>query len=91
MRGVEFPPMRIVAGRVVDGRIEVEEALPEGADVTVHIQDLPLFELSSEEKAELDERFEAAERGEVVEGDEVIRRLRDGSYAAPPARRLRTR
>ncbi|HSY51931.1 MAG TPA: hypothetical protein VLC46_24225, partial [Thermoanaerobaculia bacterium] len=35
-------------------------------------------ELTAEELAELDERADAVERGEFVDGDEVIRRLRSG-------------
>jgi hypothetical protein len=38
-------------------------------------------ELTAEELAELDERADAVERGEFVDGDEVLRRLRSGYYA----------
>ncbi|HXH41417.1 MAG TPA: hypothetical protein VNN08_22510 [Thermoanaerobaculia bacterium] len=37
-------------------------------------------ELTPEELAELDDRADAVERGEFVDGDEVIRRLRSGYY-----------
>jgi predicted transcriptional regulator len=40
-----------------------------------------VVELTPEEIAELDERVAAVERGEFVDGDEVIRRLRTGYYA----------
>jgi Arc/MetJ-type ribon-helix-helix transcriptional regulator len=36
--------------------------------------------LSPEEIAELDDRADAVERGEYVDGDEVIRRLRSGYH-----------
>ena len=36
------------------------------------------IELTPEEIAELDDRADAVERGEYVDGDEVIRRLRTG-------------
>jgi predicted transcriptional regulator len=35
-------------------------------------------ELTPEELAELDDRIAAVERGEFVDGDEVLRRLRSG-------------
>lgn len=38
-------------------------------------------ELTAEEIAELDERADAVARGEFIDGDEVIRRLRSGYYA----------
>lgn len=37
-----------------------------------------VVELTDEEIAELDDRADAVERGEYVDGDEVIRRLRTG-------------
>ena len=40
-----------------------------------------VVELTPEEIAELDDRADAVERGEYVDGDEVIRRLRTGYYA----------
>jgi predicted transcriptional regulator len=40
-----------------------------------------VVDLTPEEIAELDERIAAVERGEFIDGDEVIRRLRSGFYA----------
>jgi hypothetical protein len=40
-----------------------------------------VVELTPEEIAELDDRADAVERGEYVDGDEVLRRLRSGYYA----------
>jgi CheY-like chemotaxis protein len=37
-----------------------------------------VVELSREEVAELDDRADAVERGEYIDGDEVLRRLRSG-------------
>jgi predicted transcriptional regulator len=37
--------------------------------------------------AELEAGIEEIERGEWVDGDEVLRRLRNGEYDAPPDRR----
>jgi predicted transcriptional regulator len=39
-----------------------------------------VVELTQEELDELDDRADAVERGEYVDGDEVIRRLRSGYY-----------
>jgi hypothetical protein len=41
-----------------------------------------VVELTPEEIAELDDRADAVERGEFVDGNEVLRRLRSGYYAA---------
>ncbi len=41
-----------------------------------------VVELSPEEIAELDDRADAVERGEYIDGDEVIRRLRSGCYSS---------
>jgi len=38
-------------------------------------------------EAELEAGIEELERGEWVDGDEVLRRLRNGEYDAPPDRR----
>jgi hypothetical protein len=70
--------MRIVTGKVIDGRVVVEgAALDEGATVTVVARDNDeSFMLSPEHEAELLEAIGEAERGEVVEGDELLKRLR---------------
>ena len=45
-----------------------------------------VVELTPEEIAELDDRTDAVERGEYIDGDEVLRRLRSGydSYELTP-------
>lgn len=62
------------------GKVEVEgEPLDEGQVVTVLALDADApFELGAVEEAALLAAIEEAERGEVVGGDEVIRRLRHG-------------
>jgi hypothetical protein len=40
-----------------------------------------VVELTPQEIADLDERADAVERGEFIDGDEVLRRLRSGYYA----------
>jgi hypothetical protein len=73
--------MRIATGKVVDGRVVVEgAALDEGATVTVIArEDDESFVLSPDEEAELLEAIGEAERGEVIGGDELLKRLRRGS------------
>jgi hypothetical protein len=81
--------MSVVTGKVVDGRIVVEDVeLPEGAIVDVYYgddNDEP-YELTDAEEAELEESIAEIERGEYVDGDEVIRRLRAGEYDASSRR-----
>jgi hypothetical protein len=59
--------MSAVRGRVRDGKVELDTALPEGADVVV----LPdaageTFDFAEPEVLELARRVEAAKRGEGV-------------------------
>jgi hypothetical protein len=70
--------MTIVPGKVVNGRIEVEDLeLPEGAEVTVYYAARgEELSLSEEQKSELDDSIAQIERGEFVDGDEAIRELR---------------
>lgn len=71
--------MTIVPGIVVDGRVEVEDFdLPEGASVSVVIparQDQE-YVPTAEEAAEIEAGLDELERGEFVDGDEIIRELR---------------
>jgi predicted transcriptional regulator len=69
--------MTIVAGKVVNGRIEVADVeLTEGADVAVYIHDADAYELTEQEEAELEESIAQIARGEYVDGDTVIEELR---------------
>ena len=71
--------MRVTTGKVVGGRVVVEgEPLAEGATVTVMApEDEQGFELGPKEEAELLAAMEQIRRGEVVDGDELIRELRE--------------
>ncbi|HVR41570.1 MAG TPA: hypothetical protein VMU84_20915 [Thermoanaerobaculia bacterium] len=73
----------LIHGKVHNGRVEVEELegyeLPEGAEVTLFIrddEDENGVDLPPDELAELNDRVEAAERGEVVDGEAYLRELR---------------
>lgn len=69
----------IVAGKVVNGKVEVEDfELPEGADVTVLLREEDdEFELTPEQEAEMEESIAELDRGEGIPAEEVLRQLRD--------------
>ena len=68
--------MRITKGKVVGGRIVVEgESLTEGAVVTVLVSDERAFTLSHEEEAALLEAIAEADRGELIDAEDVLKRL----------------
>jgi hypothetical protein len=67
--------MRITKGTVVEGRIVVEgEALSEGSSVTVLVEEGG-FTLSAEEEAALLGAIEEADRGELLDAEDVLKRL----------------
>ncbi len=68
--------MRITTGRVVDGRVVVEgEALSEGASVTLLVPDEATFVLSEEDEATLLDAISEADRGELLDADDVLKDL----------------
>jgi len=68
--------MRITKGKVVDGRIIVEgESLDEGSVVTVLVSDENTFTLNEEEETALLESIAQADRGELVDVEDVLKRL----------------
>ena len=71
--------MTIVPGRVVNGRIEVEDLqLPEGTAVEVYIpRDGKAYDLTSEEEAEIEAACEEADRGGGVPAEDFLRELRE--------------
>ncbi len=71
--------MRVATGTVVGGHVVVEgEPLAEGAKVTVVLQeDGETFEASPEEEAILLRSIAEADRGELVDFDEVLSLLGD--------------
>lgn len=65
--------MRITQGKVIEGRIVIEgQPLPEGALVT---PDDRTFTLSEEDEAALLLAVAEADRGELLDADEVFDRL----------------
>jgi hypothetical protein len=70
--------MLITSGRVNDGRIELtDDTLPEGITVTIlAAEDGETFTVSAEEEARLLAAIAEAERGEVLDGIDVIEQIR---------------
>lgn len=70
--------MRLLAGKVIDGKVVVEgETLEEGATVTVLAREgEETFHLDEEQERELLEAIEEADRGELVDAAEFFRDLR---------------
>ncbi len=69
--------MRVATGRVVSGRVIVEgEPLAEGATVTVLVADGDeTFELNSDAEAALLAAICEAERGDALDGADLLRDL----------------
>ena len=69
--------MRVATGKVISGKVVVEgEPLEEGAVVTVLApEDNETFELNPEAEAALLAAIDEGGRGEIVSGDEVLRKL----------------
>ncbi|HEX6095709.1 MAG TPA: hypothetical protein VF432_05230 [Thermoanaerobaculia bacterium] len=70
--------MTIVTGKVVNGRIEVEDVeLPEGLEVSVYYpSEEAEVQLSAEELAELNASIAEADRGELIPAEDVLREIR---------------
>lgn len=69
--------MKIVTGKVVDGKVEVTGvALEEGASITVMVPESEDFSLTPKQEAELLSAHEEIERGEFVDGGDLLEQLR---------------
>jgi len=68
--------MRITKGKVINGHIEIEnETLDEGSSVTVLVADESTFTLTEQEEAALLESIDEANRGNLIDAKDVLRRL----------------
>ncbi|HEX8409048.1 MAG TPA: hypothetical protein VF883_09300 [Thermoanaerobaculia bacterium] len=68
--------MQVASGKVVQGRIVFEGELPEGADVTLIVDDHETgFEVTPELKAVLLEAIAECDRGDKISADELLREL----------------
>ena len=70
--------MRVITGKVVSGKVVVEGApLEDGATVTVLVREgKESFELTPAEEARVLEAVRDADRGDLLEEEEILRRLR---------------
>jgi len=68
--------MEVTVGRVVDGKVVVDGTpLEEGATVAVVFKGDETFTASPAEESELIEAIAEADRGEVVDGWELLRQV----------------
>ena len=68
--------MRIARGKVVGGQVIVEgESLSEGATVTILVPDERTFTLTNEDEAALLESIVEADRGELLDAEDVLKKL----------------
>jgi hypothetical protein len=68
--------MRITKGKVVGGQIIVEgDPLDEGSNVTILVSDEGAFTLNSEDETALLQAIAEADRGDLVDGDDVINKI----------------
>jgi hypothetical protein len=70
--------MKVMKGTVVSGKVVVDGLLPEGAQVTLLVTEGEHFTLTSEDESALLEAIKEADRGEVVDADQVLRKLGSG-------------
>lgn len=68
--------MRVITGRVVDGKIDVEAELEEGTAVAVIASDAAGFLLTQEEEEELSVALNAIRSGRYTDGQALLRELK---------------
>ncbi len=68
--------MTVIHGKVVNGRIEVEAELPEGAEVEVLIPAPGEVPLTAEEETEIDAALAEADEGGSIPLSEFVRQVR---------------
>ena len=68
--------MQVITGKVVDGKIELDVALEEGSTVAVLAAEEGAFHLESAEEEELASALAAVNRGEFVDGHELLAQLK---------------
>lgn len=68
--------MKVITGRVVNGKIELETQLEEGTPVAVLAPDEAGFRLTPEEEDELASALASIHRGEYVDGHALLAELK---------------
>ena len=75
------PSVKMIAmtnGKVVDGRVELDEPIADGTRVeVVPIEDEEFFDLDEQLEAELLESMAEGDRGETVAAEDVLKRLEE--------------
>ncbi len=68
--------MRISKGKVVGGQVIVDgDPLDEGSTVTVLVSDEHTFTLNAEDEAALLQAIAEADRDDLLDGDDVIKKI----------------
>ena len=68
--------MRVISGRVVNGKIEIETDLQEGTPVAILAAGDSGFQLSDDEEEELITALNDIRRGNFEDGRELLRELK---------------
>jgi hypothetical protein len=75
---VELRAMLITTGQIQNGAIEVDNSLPEGANVTILVhEDDETFEVSAEDEAKLLAAIAEAERGDGLSASQLLHELQN--------------
>ena len=68
--------MRITKGKVVGGQVVVEgDPLDKGSTATVLVSDEKTFTLNPEDETALLQAIAEADRGDLIDGDDVINKI----------------
>ncbi|HUP47724.1 MAG TPA: hypothetical protein VNA04_02935 [Thermoanaerobaculia bacterium] len=68
--------MKVITGRVVDGKIQLSSPLEDGTTVAILAADETGFKLSSEDEQELADALASIRRGEFEDGHAVLAELK---------------
>lgn len=71
--------MKVIAGRVIDGKIEIETDLKEGTPVAILAAEDSGFHLTAEQEEELVTALREIRSGNYEDGDELLRELKEMS------------
>ncbi len=68
--------MKVITGKVVDGRIEIPPGLAEGTNVAILAPDAEGFRLTPEQESELSAALADIQSGKFEDGDKLLAELR---------------
>ena len=68
--------MRVLTGRVVDGKVEVGSEVADGTHVAVLAPDATPVQLTPADEAELAEAFDEIHRGDFEDGFALLREIK---------------